>query len=160
MIMKPEPLVKAIETVSQLGQGSLRRIYLSPKGNVWNQEHAERLLQYDRLIFLCGRYQGVDQRVIDGWIDEEISVGPYILSGGELPAMILIDSMIRLIPGVLGNEDSLKGETLSQVDPEYPQYTRPRSFRGLEVPEPLLNGNHQVIATWRQEAAKKIKKNS
>lgn len=157
MIMKPEPIAKAIESVTAPLTSKVRRIYLSPKGRLWNQNEAQRLLSYDHVVLLCGRYQGVDQRLIDGWIDEEISVGPYILAGGELPAMIVMESMIRLIPGVLGNEASLQGETHGQEDPEYPQYTRPRDFRGAVVPEVLLSGNHADIEKWRAQAAKNYK---
>lgn len=160
MIMKPEPLVAAIEAVSKKCPGKLRRIYLTPKGSTWNQTHAKRLLAYEHLIILCGRYQGVDQRVVDGWIDEEISIGDYILAGGEIPAMVMMETMMRLIPGVLGNEASLQGETHTQENPEYPQYTRPRDFRGHLVPEVLLNGNHAEIEKWRQAEASKIKPKS
>ncbi len=151
MIMKPEPLVHAIESVSAKKSGTIRRIYLSPKGKLWSQTEATRLLKYENLILLCGRYQGIDQRVIDGWIDEEISIGNYILSGGEIAAMVLMETMVRQIPGVLGNQASLKQETGSDADIEPPHYTRPREFRGRVVPEILFSGNHDAIASWRQQ---------
>src|SRR6185436_20350878 len=120
MIMMAEPLVSCIEAVTARAQGTVRRIYLTPKGTPWTQTEAKRLLNYDNLILLCGRYQGVDQRVIDGWIDEEISIGPYVLAGGELAAMVVVETVLRLIPGVLGNDASRSQETFEQELPEYP----------------------------------------
>jgi tRNA (guanine37-N1)-methyltransferase len=158
MVMRVEPIVAAMEKVAQGISGNARRIYLSPKGRTWTQEEAKRLLAYSDVVLVCGRYEGIDQRVIDGWIDEEISAGPYILSGGELPAMMVIETMARLLPDVLGNAASLAEETVANGLPEYPHYTRPRIFRGLTVPDVLTSGDHAAIAKWRRDMAGKHKR--
>lgn len=127
----------------------MRRIYLSPRGETLTQKKAEQLAKEDELILLCGHYEGVDQRALDLCIDEELSIGDYILTGGELGAMVLVDCVARLVPGVLGCEESAQTESFSSGLLEYPQYTRPREFEGLNVPEPLLGGNHAHIVDWQ-----------
>jgi len=157
MVMRPEVLVAAIEQVTEEGRKALprkkpQRIYFSPRGRKLKQAKAERLAKKPWLLLLSGHYEGIDQRVIDGWIDEEISIGDYVLTGGELPAMVLIDAVARQIPGVLGKEESVAEESFSaSLDrkKEYPHYTRPEEFRGLKVPPVLLSGNHAEIEKWR-----------
>ncbi len=132
----------------------VKRIYLSPRGVPLTQKLAQELSQEQHLILLCGHYEGVDQRVIDQYIDLEVSIGDYVLTGGELGAMVLTDCVARLIPGVLGSEESPRDESFSDEGLlEYPQYTRPRVYEGMEVPEVLLNGDHAKIAAWRREQA-------
>lgn len=156
MVIKPEPVVAAIEHVQQLRAEVSKplRIYLTPKGERLNQGVLEELLDYDALTILCGRYQGVDQRVVDGWIDRELSVGDYVVGGGEVPAMIVVEALVRLLPGVLHNPQSLEGETHSDAFPEAPIYTRPPQFRGRVVPKVLMSGDHEAIERWRREASK------
>ncbi len=150
MVMLAQPILAAMRSVC--GQDfSGRRIYLSPRGATLTQQKAEELAKEDHLVLLCGHYEGVDQRAIDLCVDEELSIGDYVLTGGELPAMVLIDCVARLIPGVLGNEGSADSESFTSGLLEYPQYTRPREIEGLEVPEVLLNGNHADIEAWRFE---------
>ena len=147
MVMMPQPLADAIKSV--LTKESYV-IYLSPKGTVFNQKQSIHLSEYKHLVFICGRYEGIDQRIIDKYVDEEISIGDYILTGGELACMVVIDSLLRNVEGVLNN-DSLKEESFSNQLLEYPQYTRPAEFEGMKVPEVLLNGNHQEIERWRKQ---------
>ena len=147
MVMLAQPIVDAIRDVQ--GDRKVRRIYLSPRGETLTQKKAEQLAQEDELILLCGHYEGVDQRALDLCIDEELSIGDYILTGGELGAMVLVDCVARLVPGVLGCQESAQTESFSSGLLEYPQYTRPREFEGLTVPEPLLNGNHAHIVDWQ-----------
>jgi len=149
MLMMAQPICDCIDSLDP--QREAHRIYLSPKGKKLNQQEVERLVQYPYLILLCGHYEGVDQRVIDLEIDEEISIGDYVLTGGELPAMVLLDSISRYVDGVLGSSESTQEETFSDNLLEYPQYTRPAEFRGLKVPEILLNGNHKEIQLWRKQ---------
>lgn len=160
MLMKVDVLVNAIESVGgQRAAGSTKEkphtIYLSARGKRLTQTKVESLSKkHDWLLLLCGHYEGVDQRVIDGWIDEEISIGDYVLTGGELPAMVLIDALARQIPGVLGKEASAHHDSFSKVfgrKREYPHYTRPEEFRGMKVPEILLSGDHGKIEKWRTE---------
>ena len=132
----------------------VRRIYLSPRGVPFTQKLAQELAGEEHLILLCGHYEGVDQRVLDRYVDLEISIGDYVLTGGELGAMVIADCVARLIPGVLGSEESSRDESFSDAGLlEYPQYTRPRCFEGMEVPQVLLNGDHAKIAAWRREQA-------
>ena len=132
----------------------VKRIYLSPRGKQLTQQMAQALAKEEHLILLCGHYEGVDQRVLDQYIDLEISIGDYVLTGGELGAMVLADCVARLVPGVLGSEESPLDESFSETGLlEYPQFTRPRVFEGMEVPEILTNGNHAKIAAWRREQA-------
>lgn len=159
MVMRPDVLVGAIEKLSEEGRKELPRrkphcIYFSPRGRKLRQAKAERLAKKPWLLLLCGHYEGIDQRVIDGWIDEEISIGDYVLTGGELPAMVLIDAVARQIPGVLGKEESSAEESFSASlgrKKEYPHYTRPEDFRGMKVPPVLLSGNHEEIEEWRRQ---------
>ncbi|MDH3328929.1 MAG: tRNA (guanosine(37)-N1)-methyltransferase TrmD [Desulfobulbaceae bacterium] len=148
MVMKPEPLVAALEAVQEKGSRG-RVVLLSPRGKVYSQKTAERLAGYSRLILICGRYEGVDERVARCCIDEEISIGDFILTGGEIAAMVIVDSVTRLIPGVLGSEDSAKNDTFSRGLLKHPQYTRPRIFRDMDVPEVLLSGDHAEIEQYR-----------
>jgi tRNA (guanine37-N1)-methyltransferase len=152
MVMRPDAIVPALEEVSK--DAKPHRIYFSPRGKKLTQTRVERLSKKKHLVLLCGRYEGVDQRVIDGWIDEEISIGDYVLTGGELPAMVLIDAVARHIPGVLGKEESAMEESFSKKlnrKKEYPHYTRPEEFRGMKVPDVLLGGHHAKIEEWRRE---------
>lgn len=152
MIMKPEPIFAAWEAVTAGMEGKKRRtILLCPQGEVFTQRKAEELAKYEHLILICGHYEGVDERVRQLLADEEISIGDYILTGGEIPAMVIVDAVARLIPGVVGTYSSVKQDSFSDGLLEYPQYTRPRVFRGLEVPEVLLSGNHEEIRKWRRK---------
>jgi tRNA (guanine37-N1)-methyltransferase len=148
MVMKPEPIAGALRTIEKDSPGG-RVIFLSPQGRTYSQEMAERLAGYKHLILLCGRYEGVDERIRANFVDEEISIGDYILTGGELAAMVLVDSITRLLPGVLGCEDSAGNDTFSRGLLKNPQYTRPRDFEGFTVPDILLSGDHAAIAEWR-----------
>ena len=149
MVMKPEPLVAAIEAARR-SNAKARIVLLTPQGRVFRQSEAQRLAGEDEVVLLCGRYEGIDERV-KAFIDEEISVGDYTLSGGEPAANIVIDAVTRLIPGVLGNENSALDESFSDGLLEYPQYTRPEEFRGMKVPEVLLSGDHQRVKDWRRK---------
>lgn len=153
MLMTPQPIADAMKDVTQ-PPFSGKRIYMSPRGKQLTQRLAEELAQEKELVILCGHYEGVDQRVLDKYIDMEISVGDYVLTGGETAAMVLVDCVARLIPGVLGSEESAGDESFSTAGLlEYPQYTRPRVFEDMEVPEVLLNGDHKKINQWRREQA-------
>ena len=154
MVMKPDVVYDAYKSVYE---ENAKVIYLSPQGKTLNQKKVEELSKEKHLILLCGHYEGIDQRVIDKIVDEEISIGDYVLTGGEIPAMVLIDSVSRYIDGVL-NQESIKEESFSQGLLEYPQYTRPEVFEGEKVPEILLSGHHENIEKWRQEQALKITK--
>ena len=153
MVMQVEPVVECVEAVQKTGESPGNLIMLTPTGKPLNQRLVEELVQRPRHILLCGRYEGFDQRIVDILNPMEISVGDYILNGGEVGAMVLIDSLIRLIPGVLGDEQSSQDDSFSTGNRllEFPHYTRPREYRGHEVPEILLSGDHEAIATWRQE---------
>ncbi len=148
MVMKPEPIAGALAAIAAEKPGG-RVVFLSPQGSTYTQETAERLAGHQHLILLCGRYEGVDERIRANYVDEEISIGDYILTGGELAAMVLVDSVTRLLPGVLGCNDSAGNETFSSGLLKNPQYTRPREFEGHPVPEVLLSGDHSAIAEWR-----------
>lgn len=152
MVMKPEPIFSAVENLqsSNLIGDKSRIIVMSPQGRVFDNKIAKELTQYNELVFICGRYEGIDERVIQDLADEELSVGNYILNGGELASMVIIDSVARLLPGVVGSEESILGDSLSNNLLKYPQYTRPRLFKGLKVPEVLLSGNHKIIEEWRR----------
>ena len=153
MLMAPGPVVECHEAVTAMAEGSCRTIFLSPKGKVLTQKKAKELASYDRLILLCGHYEGIDQRAIDACCDEEISIGDYVLTGGELPACILIDCVARLLPGVLADSVCHEIESISCGMLEYPQYTHPEVYRGEGVPSVLLSGNHKEIEKWRHEQA-------
>ena len=152
MVMMPNVVYDAYKSVETENS---KVIYMSPKGQTLNQKKVKKLSHENHLIILCGHYEGIDQRVIDKIVDEEISIGDYVLTGGELPAMVLIDSVSRYIEGVL-KADSIKEESFSDGLLEYPQYTRPEVFEGVRVPEVLLSGNHQNIEKWRKENAIKV----
>lgn len=149
MVMKPEPLIAAIEDARKRLKKP-RVILLTPRGRVFDQREADKLAQEKELVLICGRYEGVDERV-KGFVDDELSIGDYTLSGGELAAMVVIDAVTRLIPGALGNAKSAQEESFSEGLLEYPQYTRPEEFRGMKVPEVLLSGDHDRIKSWRRE---------
>lgn len=154
MVMTPQPIHDCINTVDP--EHKACRIYMSPRGKRLTQQTVVELSKLDNLLVLCGHYEGIDQRVLDLDIDMEISVGDYVLSGGELPAMTLIDAVLRYIPNVLGNSQSTVDESFSSNLLEYPQYTRPPEFCGLSVPEVLISGNHQNIDKWRREQSLEI----
>ena len=155
MVMMPQPIGSAIEAVDP--DHEARRIYLSPKGETLVQQKVFSLLSYERLVLLCGHYEGVDQRVIDLFIDEEISIGDYVLTGGELPAMVLCDCVCRYVDGVISTS-SLVDESFSDNLLEYPQYTRPKEYKGLCVPEVLSSGDHAKVDEWRRREAMKLTK--
>ncbi len=164
MVMKVEPIFKAVREIKKQikDQKKIKTILFSAKGKTYVQQKAVQLTQYKHIILICGRYEGVDERVAHYIADEEISLGDYVLTGGEIPAMALVDSTTRLLAGVLGNSDSLKEESFSSSVGkkkylEYPQYTKPNNFKGWKVPEVLLSGDHKAILSWRQKN-KKIKK--
>ncbi|HEY3285120.1 MAG TPA: tRNA (guanosine(37)-N1)-methyltransferase TrmD [Armatimonadota bacterium] len=152
MVMKPEPLFAAVEDLrGRVAGGGGKVILTSPRGEVYNQAKAAKLSQERHLILLCGRYEGVDERVRQSLVDEEISLGDFVLTGGELAALVVLDSVARLLPGVLGHEESSEFESFSDGLLEYPHYTRPADFGGMCVPEVLLGGNHAEIERWRRE---------
>ena len=152
MVMLAQPIVDAVEACTKDGFHG-RRLYLSPRGRTFDQAMAEELARDGELLLLCGHYEGVDQRAIDLVIDEEVSIGDYVLTGGELGALVIIDAVSRLIPGVLGSDESSQDESFSSGLLEYPQYTRPREYRGLAVPDVLLSGDHAKINRWRRDRA-------
>ena len=154
MVLMADPIFRCVEHLRQEVPGA-PLIYLSPKGDVLTQSLAGELALMPSLMLLCGRYEGVDQRVVDHLVQREISVGDYVLSGGEPAAMILLDAVVRLLPGALGDEASTQEESFSEGVLEYPQYTRPAEYRGWRVPEVLLSGNHEVIRRWRRESARR-----
>lgn len=152
MVMKPEPLAGALKAAMDAAPSS-KRILLSPQGRLFDQQTAGELAKEEGLIFICGRYEGVDERVYSRFVDFEISIGDFVLTGGEIAAMVVMDAVIRLIPGVLGNEDSAGNDSFSDDLLEHAQYTRPRVFEGDAVPDVLLSGNHVKIEKWRMENA-------
>jgi len=156
MVMKPEPLFCAIEDLTRNSPAAVA--LLSPQGRLFSQEVAQQLCGLERLILICGRYEGVDERVVENIVDDELSIGDYVLSGGEIPAMVVVDAIVRLLPGALGCGGSIERESFSRGTQwqgllDYPQYTRPASYRGLDVPEVLLRGNHAEIERWRRGKA-------
>lgn len=158
MVMKPEPLMAAIEALAG-PKGPERKakvVLLTPQGHRLEQARMESLSTQEHLVMVCGRYEGVDQRVVDLGVDEEISIGDYVLSGGEAPAMVLIEGIVRLLPGVLGNPESTRTESFQGGILEGPQYTRPAVFRGSEVPAVLRSGDHGAVERWRSEKAREI----
>lgn len=155
MVLKPEPFFSAVESIKADGIPR-RTIMLSPQGKVFNQDMAFSMSKAgNNLLFICGRYEAIDERVRENLVDEEISIGDYILTGGELPALVIIDGIARLIPGVLGDERSKEDESFTWGILDYPHYTRPPEFRGLKVPDVLLSGNHKDIWKWRRKEALK-----
>lgn len=157
MLIQVEPVINCVEAIQKMCPTEAQVVLLTPQGEPLRQPKVEKLSEFGRLILLCGRYEGFDQRVTDILKPMEISIGDYVLNGGEVAAMVVVDSTIRMIPGVLGDENSSIDDSFSRGNRilEYPQYTRPREFRGLSVPEVLLNGNHEAIAAWRAEQSQK-----
>ncbi len=152
MVMKPEPIAAALDAVAaDHPDAKLVRIYLSPEGERWSQKLAEEFAGGQGVVLLCGHYEGVDERIRELYIDREISIGDYVLTGGELPAMVIVDSIARLIPGVVGNSESIERESFAKEGLlDHPHYTRPEEFQGLKVPEILLSGHHKRIEEWRR----------
>ena len=156
MLMKPEPIFEAYDKLfGGRAKKRMRFIYFTPAGRCFDQAFAKELAKEKSLAFLCGHYEGVDQRVIDKLVTDEISIGDYVLTGGEIPAMVVADAVVRLLPGVLGSEESKTFESFSGNLLEYPQYTRPAIYRRMGVPEVLLSGDHKRIEEWRQQEAHK-----
>jgi len=154
MILKPEPIFRAIEKIRETYPDSdFRTVFMTPQGRTFTQAAAEELAQSPHLVFICGHYRGVDERVVEALVDEEISIGDYILSGGELAAAVVIDSVVRLQPGVLGNFDSAEGDSFMSGRLDHPHYTRPEEFQGMRVPDVLLSGHHLKVAEWREREA-------
>ncbi len=156
MVIRPDVVYDAYSSIQNKENAKL--IYLSPKGKKLEQEKVKQLSKLDHIILLCGHYEGIDQRVLDEIVDEEISIGDYVLTGGELPAMVLIDSVCRYVEGVI-NTESIEEESFSNGTLEYPQYTRPEIFNGHKVPEVLISGHHEKIKKWREEKSLEITKN-
>ena len=152
MVMKPEPLAGAIRAAKRKAP-SAKTILLTPQGRVFNQQLADRLVTFEGLVLVCGRYEGVDERLIELEIDDEVSIGDYVVSGGELPAMVVIDSIVRRMPGVLNDADSASEESFVEGILDFPQYTRPEVFAGRAVPPVLLSGHHADIERWRMKQA-------
>lgn len=151
MVMKPEPLFRAVEKVKEERRSSWKVILLSPQGQPFAQEKAKELAQEEGLIFICGHYEGVDERVREHLIDEELSLGDFVLTGGELAAMVIVDAIARMLPEVLGCKDSIREDSFYQTLLDHPHYTRPAEFRGWKVPGVLISGNHQKIREWRKK---------
>ncbi|MDO4778886.1 MAG: tRNA (guanosine(37)-N1)-methyltransferase TrmD [Tissierellia bacterium] len=150
MLMTPQPVVDCIESVKKENS---KVIFLSPQGQIFNQKIANELAKQEHLILLCGHYEGIDSRVTENYVDMEISIGDYVLTGGEIPAMVLIDSIGRLVDNVLGNQESYTTDSHYNILLQHNHYTRPREFRGLEVPEVLFSGNHKLIENWKKESS-------
>jgi len=155
MVLKPEPIFSAVEDLVSRTSSAPRIILMCPQGETFTQRKAEELAQEEHLIFICGHYEGYDERIREHLVTDELSIGDYVLTGGELPAMVAIDSIVRLLPGVLGNETSAVTDSFSTGLLEYPHYTRPAEFRGWKVPDILLSGHHAHIELWRREQALK-----
>jgi tRNA (guanine37-N1)-methyltransferase len=157
MVMKPEPIFEAVEAIkAEVPEEAVARmpvVLLTPQGRLFSQRIAAELASNEYLVLICGHYEGVDERVCEHLVTDQISIGDYVLSGGELPSMVLLDSVVRLVPGVLGSEDSISEESHTTGLLEYPQYTRPPEYRGLTVPEVLLSGDHARIAEWHRRQA-------
>ncbi|MCL2565287.1 MAG: tRNA (guanosine(37)-N1)-methyltransferase TrmD [Defluviitaleaceae bacterium] len=158
LVMRPEPVYDSYMSIKDRLKPSAKVVFLTPSGRKFSQKEAEEFAKEDDLVLICGHYEGIDQRVIDEIVTDEISIGDYILTGGEIAAIVLIDAVSRLIPGVLGADESLAFESFTDNLLEYPQYTRPQEFRGRAVPEVLLSGNHKEIEKWRHERALEITK--
>lgn len=157
MVMKPEPLFRAVKSVKEkTACQNSRVIIMCPTGKPFSQKKAKELAQYDQLIFICGHYEGFDNRVVQNLADEVISIGDYVLTGGELPAMVVVDAVSRMLPGVLGSGESAPTDSFYNGLLEYPQYTKPREYEGLKVPEVLLSGDHAKIAKWRRQESLRV----
>jgi tRNA (guanine37-N1)-methyltransferase len=152
MLMKPEPLFEAVESISSVNDDT-KLVLLSPQGELFTQDMAKRLSLMEHLVLICGRYKGVDERVRQKLITDEISIGDYVLSGGEIPALVIIDAVSRLIPGALGNYESAQDDSFSEGILDCPRYTRPAEYRGIRVPEVLLSGDHKKIREWQRQQA-------
>lgn len=156
MVLKPEPIFRAVRYLKETVQGETSHIILMcPSGKTFTQERAKELAKHKHLIFICGHYEGFDARIVEELPDELISIGDYVLTGGELPTMVVVDAIARMLPGVLGSPESAETDSFYEGILEFPQYTRPREYRGKEVPEILLSGNHEKIKAWRREEALK-----
>lgn len=155
LVMQPEPVYRAYEDLTKDMKKKPRVVYLTPQGTTFHQEMAKELAKEEELVFLCGHYEGIDERVLEEIVTDYVSIGDYVLTGGELPAMVMIDSISRLVPGVLHNDDSTGDESFENGLLEYPQYTRPPVFLDKEVPEVLLSGHHENIRKWRHEQSVK-----
>lgn len=153
MVLKPEPLFRAVEAIRQESGDPQAIVLVSPQGRRFSQTEAARLSSLDRVTILCGRYEGIDDRVREGLATEELSIGDYVLSGGELPALVIVDAVARLLPGVVGDEDSVAGDSFSRGLLDFPHYTRPAEFRDLKVPDVLVSGHHAEIRKWRKRQA-------
>ncbi|BCB03332.1 tRNA (guanine-N(1)-)-methyltransferase [Bacillus sp. KH172YL63] len=151
MVLKPQPIFDAVDAVKKEQQSKPRVILMCPQGERFTQKKAEELAEEDHLVFICGHYEGYDERIREHVVTDEISIGDYVLTGGELGSMVVIDSVVRLLPGVLGNEDSPVLDSFSSGLLEHPHYTRPADFRGMKVPDELISGNHRVIDEWREK---------
>ena len=152
MVMKPEPLFRAVEDITH-GAKDAARVMLSPQGRLFDQRVAEEFSRREQVVLICGRYEGVDERVIESLVTEEVSIGDYVLSGGEIPAMVVVDAVTRLIPGALGCEESAQRDSFTDGLLDYPHYTRPAEYRGMKTPDVLLSGNHAEIERWRRRKA-------
>jgi tRNA (guanine37-N1)-methyltransferase len=155
MVLKPEPIFHAVEHIKSVTNSAPRVILLCPQGERYTQKKAEQLAKEEHLLFICGHYEGYDERIRENLVTDEISIGDFVLTGGELAAMVVIDSIVRLLPGVLGNEDSPVLDSFSTGLLEHPHYTRPAEFRGMRVPDVLLSGNHKLIDEWRRKQSLK-----
>ena len=151
MVMQPQPVYDAYKSIEQKAGENTRVVYMTPQGKTFNQKMAEDFSKEENIIFLCGHYEGIDERVIEEIVTDEVSIGDFVLTGGELASIMMIDAISRLVPGVLGKEESFQDESFSDNLLEYPQYTRPAEFMGKKVPDVLLSGHHGNIAKWRRE---------
>ena len=153
MVMKPEPILKGVRAIREDGDAEPLKVLLTPQGRLFDQAAAHRFSKSPRLLLICGRYEGVDERVSELCVDEEVSIGDYVLSGGEIPAMAVIDAVGRLIPGVLGNDDSAAQDSFTDGLLDHPHYTRPAEFEGIHAPDVLLSGDHEAVRLWRRRQA-------
>lgn len=156
MVMKPGPVFRAFADINENADSTPHSIFMSPQGKTFDQQKAIQLTEHKEITILCGRYEGIDARIREELIDEELSIGDYVLTGGELPAMVVVDAIARMIPGVLGDTDSIKEDSFYQGILGYPQYTRPSNFEGEEVPQVLMSGNHAKIDEWRRKEALRL----
>jgi tRNA (guanine37-N1)-methyltransferase len=153
MVLRPEPVFEAVEWV-EAREGPLHKVLLTPEGRTFRQTHAAALAGRERFLLLCGRYEGFDQRILDGFDWEAVSIGDYVLSGGELAALVVLEATVRLLPGVLGDAESPVSESFATGILDFPQYTRPREFRGMAVPDVLTSGDHEAVRRWREQQAR------
>ncbi len=157
MVLKPEPVFRAVRSITEQERSGRRRVLLmDPAGSVFTQQKAKELAEYDQLVIICGHYEGYDARITEHLADEALSIGDYVLTGGELPAMVIIDAVARMLPEVLGSEESAPTDSFYEGILEHPQYTRPREFEGMQVPEILFSGDHARIRRWRREQALRV----